>query len=228
MGEPPHTVAPTPAHCQRYRRTMPSFLPLSAALAALLVPLPMAATPAADGTLRGTDDLAAIFATIRSRIAEAQPHYQATRDELLRNLADATNQIAGEALAQWIIASRGDVLRGGVQPIPAAIRERLAGHFPAALLDRVRYRIGIGNDLALPSRAFRANAAAITLDEVIAFRTGDATADVHLWAHELTHVQQYQRWGVRGFAQRYTLDHDGVEREAEANATRILTALAAR
>lgn len=203
-------------------------LSLSTALAALLVPLPSVATPPATGGAREMTYLTAAIATAQNRIAEARPHYQAARDELLRNLADATNQVASEALAQWIIASRSDVMRGGVSPIPAAIRARLAGHFPDALLDRVRYRVGIGNDLALPSNAFRANAAAITLDDVIAFRADAGATDAHLWAHELTHVQQYQRWGVRGFARRYTLDHDGVEREAEANAARILTAMAAR
>ncbi|HZV19126.1 MAG TPA: DUF4157 domain-containing protein [Sphingobium sp.] len=203
-------------------------LALSTALAALLAPLPSAATAPANGSPDGTALLTDAIATARDRLAQARPHYQAARDALLRNLSDATNQVASEALAQWIIASRDDVVRGGVSPIPAAIRARLAGHFPDALLDRVRYRVGIGNDLALPSHAFRANAAAITLDEVIAFRTDAGAADAYLWAHELIHVQQYQRWGVRGFARRYTLDHDGVEREAESEAARILTAMAVR
>lgn len=209
---------------------------LSTALAALLVPLPLTATTPATGcgTMECTagrlaDGARATVAAAGPHLNAALPRYQAAQDALLRNLADATNQLASEALAQWILASREDVVRGGVQPIPQAIRARLAGHFPDALLDRVRYRVGIGHDLALPSNAFRANAAAITLNDVIAFReSDDAAGDARLWAHELTHVQQYERWGVRGFARRYTLDHDGVEREADANAARIITALAAR
>lgn len=209
---------------------------LSAALGALLVPLPLTATTPTSGCEamtciagRFADQARAAVLAAQPRLDATLPRYQAAQDRLLRNLADATNEVATEALAQWILASREDVVRGGVQPIPQAIRARLAGHFPDVLLDRVRYRVGLGNDLALPSTAFRANAAAITLNDVIAFRDStDAAGDARLWAHELTHVQQYERWGVRGFAQRYTLDHDGVEREADANAARILTAMAAR
>lgn len=159
----------------------------------------------------------------------AGSRFDATPEALMRSLRDASNSVATEALAQWIWASRNDVVRGGVKTMPDGIRAKLAGYFPDALLDRVRYRVGIGNDLALPSHAFRANAAAVTLDHVIAFRDrNDAEASTRLWAHELTHVQQYERWGVRGFARRYTLDHDGVEREANANAGRIIAAMAAK
>lgn len=175
---------------------------LPAALAALLAPLPLMA---------------------------AQLRVDPAQEALLQSFRDAGNEIAAEALAQWIRVSRNDAVRGGVSPIPAKVRAQLAGHFSDALLDKVRYRVGIGNDLALPSHAFRANAAAITLDDVITFRDGrDAASDARLWAHELTHVQQYARWGVRGFARRYTLDHAGVEREAEANAQKIGATLAAR
>ncbi len=159
----------------------------------------------------------------------AGTRFDATPEALMRSLRDASNSVATEALAQWIWASRNDVVRGGVKPIPTRVRAQLTGYFPDALLDRVRYRVGIGNDMALPSQAFRANAAAVTLDHVIAFRDkADAEASTRLWAHELTHVLQYERWGVRGFARRYTLDHDGVEREANANAGRIITAMAAK
>jgi hypothetical protein len=38
--------------------------------------------------------------------------------------------------------------------------------------------------------------------------------DPKLWAHEITHVVQYARWGVDEFAVRYLRDYQAVEKEA--------------
>ena len=134
---------------------------------------------------------------------------------------EAVGEVGGEAIAQQIWASKSDAVNAGVSPIPINIRNQLAGYFPESLLNSVRFRVGIGHELALPANAFRAGAAAITLDDVIVFRAGsDGHFDAKLWAHELTHVQQYQRWGVRDFAKQYAKNHGDVEREAEVNADR--------
>lgn len=154
------------------------------------------------------------------------PPFSDVAGRFLRDMQSAGEQAAGEALAQWIWASRNDAIKAGVSPIPPAIRAKLKGYFPEALLARVRYRIGTGNDFSLQANAFKGDAVAITLDEVILFRPGKTAADnlstnANLWAHELTHVQQYARWGVRGFARRYTLDYQSVETEAEAGARKF-------
>lgn len=155
------------------------------------------------------------------------PGLEAFSRRLMNDMAQAGETLAGEALAQWIRASRQDALSAGVDPMPAAVRARLKGHFPDALLQRVRYRVGTGREFTLQSNAFKNRADAITLGEVILFRPAhDGVNDPQLWAHELTHVQQYDRWGVRGFAQRYAVDHRVVEAEARANAARIGAALA--
>jgi hypothetical protein len=155
-----------------------------------------------------------------AQVRQQMPDLNATGRALLADLTQAGQELAGEALAQWIAASRNDAVRAGVQPIPVGVRAQLDGHFPDALLDRVRYRIGTGNEFSLQANAFKGNAVAITLDDIILFKPDrDLVTDARLWAHELTHVQQYERWGVRGFARRYTLDHLGVEREAQAAAT---------
>ena len=52
-------------------------------------------------------------------------------------------------------------------------------------------------------------------------RTGWRETDLKTWAHELTHVMQYQRWGVEGFAERYVRDSAEVEQEAIDNANRF-------
>ena len=78
-------------------------------------------------------------------------------------------------------------------------------------------------ELSLPGLAFQyGDAAAITLIDVVLFRSdADARHDLKLWAHELTHVEQYRRWGVDGFVARYVADSGAVEREAYANADRF-------
>jgi hypothetical protein len=160
---------------------------------------------------------------------QARPSVDQVGRALLADLTRAGQDMASEALAQWILASRDDALKAGVQSIPADIRARLKGHFPEDLLSRVRYRVGTGRDFTLQTNAFKGNTAAITLNEVILFRPdAKGETDARLWAHELTHVQQYTRWGVRGFARRYTLDHLGIEREAEAGEARYAAARAAR
>jgi hypothetical protein len=46
---------------------------------------------------------------------------------------------------------------------------------------------------------------AITLDDLIVFPDAQAAQDPVLWAHELTHVLQYENMGVESFANVYTL-----------------------
>ena len=116
---------------------------------------------------------------------------------------------------KWIITWREQALEDGTQPMRPAIKERLVGYFPEALLDRVRYRIGWGDGRATQSSLFHLlNARAVSLGDVIVFRDAALAADAVIWAHELAHVQQYDRWGTLEFAKRYVRDHHAVESEA--------------
>jgi len=89
-------------------------------------------------------------------------------------------------------------------------------------MQAVRWSVG-GNQLSLPGLALQyGDATAITLIDVVLFRReADAEEDAKLWAHELTHVGQYRRWGVEGFAARYVADSGALEREASDNADRF-------
>jgi hypothetical protein len=60
----------------------------------------------------------------------------------------------------------------------------------------------------------RSPKAAMTLGDVILFRDVHGVTDPLLWVHELTHVMQYQHFGVPAFATRYL--ERGWELEAEA------------
>ena len=132
--------------------------------------------------------------------------------------------LAGGALARVIETSREKAIAAGVRPIPTGVQRALTGFFPPALLQRVRYRVIADQDgLSLPQLALdHGHADAITLGDIILFRRDHAAqTDLVLWAHELTHVMQYQRWGTEGFAARYVRDYQGVEREARDNAARF-------
>ena len=117
-------------------------------------------------------------------------------------------------LANAIQSARDDTVRDGVQPIPPAMRKQLATVFPLELLDRVRYRVGKEGSFAMQAFQY-GHVTAMTLIDVIVFRNEtDALSNDVLWAHELTHVRQYDRWGLEEFARRYAGDHKAVEAEA--------------
>jgi len=133
------------------------------------------------------------------------------------------DEMRAPVLEAWLLASRNAVFLDA-EPLPAAIRTALANRFPEAVLDRARYKVGYGDTLNLGHVAMNYGALlngrtveAITLVDVILFRE-DASdpANLPLWIHELTHVQQYMDWGVRGFAQRYVDDPESVEAPAYA------------
>ena len=130
---------------------------------------------------------------------------------------------AGSALGGLIDTARQQAIADGVRPIPAPISRALLGYFPSALLQRCRFAVGGVRALTLPALAFSyGDATAITLGDVVLFKSDRvADSDLKLWAHELTHVMQYQRWGIDGFANRYVRDSHAVEQEAIDNANRF-------
>jgi Domain of unknown function (DUF4157) len=126
-------------------------------------------------------------------------------------------------LAQMIQTARAKVIAGGVKPVPIGVHRGLLGYFPDSLLRKARFAAGQDDGAALPALAFGyGHAAAVTLGEVVVFRDPRAAeTDLKLWAHELTHVLQYQRWGIDGFAERYVSGRESVEKEAYDNADRF-------
>lgn len=130
---------------------------------------------------------------------------------------------AAEGLASLIDEARRQAISDGVFPVPSGIYRTLLGFFPADLLQKARFAAEGVRTLDLPSLAFSyGDAVAMTLGEVILFKSDRlAQTDAKLWAHEMTHVMQYQRWGIEGFAGRYVRDSAVVEREAVENANRF-------
>lgn len=151
-----------------------------------------------------------------TQLKDLVPGYEQV-DQSLSNVAnEALVQIAAPALQQLIARSRDNALASGVQAIPTSVRNDLAGFIPDHILDMARFRIGGGGDLTLQANAIRyVGAVAITLDYVIVFRDqDDAFHNPVLWVHELTHVMQYQDWGMQEFARRYVKNYPLVEKAA--------------
>jgi len=130
---------------------------------------------------------------------------------------------AAGALAELIEGARQQAIADGVRPIPPLVYRSLLGYFPAGLLQKCRFAAGNSRALTLPALAFSyGDATAITLGDIVLFKNDIvAETDLKVWAHELTHVLQYQRWGVEGFAERYVHDSAAVEQEAIDNAKRF-------
>jgi len=134
----------------------------------------------------------------------------------------------GPTLADAIRRGRDQAYPHG-KTIPAAIQQKLAPFFPPALLQKVRYSTEwqhATSDGALYSLLIATGAEAVTLEKVIIFRDAQHAADPLLWAHELTHVEQYARLGVAAFATQYLQQGWQMEQEAKAKASKIQRQLA--
>ena len=127
-------------------------------------------------------------------------------------------------LADLVQSARDSAIANGVKPIPPRIYRALHGYFPDDILRKVRFASGHADTITIPGLALSyGHIDAVTLIDVILFHHDHAArTDAKLWAHELTHVMQYERWGVEGFAKRYLQDYDAVEREARDNADRYV------
>ena len=131
---------------------------------------------------------------------------------------------AARLLATLIRVGRESAIGAGVKTVPPRIQHALRGFFPEAVLRKARYAGGEMERIGLPGFGLTyGDVAAMTLGEVILFRDDHrARTDAKLWAHELTHVMQYERWGIDDFAARYLDDSEAVEREARDNADRFV------
>ena len=139
------------------------------------------------------------------------------------SFAPGLTEYAASTLAGLIDNARQQAIADGVQSVPTIVYRSLLGYFPAGLLQRCRFATGGSQVLSLPALAFSyGDATAITLGDVVLFKSERlADSNLKLWAHELTHVMQYQRWGIDGFADRYVRDSAAVEQEAIDNASRF-------
>lgn len=131
-------------------------------------------------------------------------------------LNEIVSQAGAPGLEQWIIQSRNSAINGAV-PIPPQIRQVLTGYASEDSMNKVRFKIEDNGFLNLARVIEQSgSASAVTLIDVIVFRDLAGASNPSLWAHELTHVDQYTNWGVHSFAISYIRDHGDVERPAYA------------
>lgn len=161
---------------------------------------------------------------LHREVKDKVPIYKNIEEGASKTVNEAYVQEGAPLLQELIARSRDDALRAGVQPVPPDIRRNLAGFIPEQVLNLARYRVQGGGDLTLQVSSIRyGEAQAITLDYVIVFKEiNDALYNPTLWAHELTHVGQYQSWGIRDFSIRYLRNYEGVEGEAYEAETRYV------
>lgn len=144
-------------------------------------------------------------------------------------LFDPVKQMAAVALQDWLLQAHRSALLNEVHSMPLHIRAQLTPFYSEQLLDLVRYQIGDNTQLSAANAMLQnPDVNAVTLLDVVVFRHAeDAQNNTLLWAHELKHVEQYQEWGVEGFASRYTRDYRVVEAPAYAMQSQVRHALKA-
>jgi hypothetical protein len=158
------------------------------------------------------------------------PRDSGTASELTESaqedLPEALLEHAAAALAVAIRESRTQALDRGVDPIPVRIRAALEPYFPAQILDKARWTMAGGISLDGLLKSWFYLDGAVTFGEVVAFSDAmEAQQDIELWAHELTHVVQYETRGIDTFASDYLRDFNGMESEASSNASRIMASI---
>lgn len=137
---------------------------------------------------------------------------------LLGTLPDDIYQVAAPALALWLTQARAEAASADIQPIPPHIREQLLRWYDPGVLNAAHYKVSDASQFTAATAMLQnPDVGAVTLIDIILFRdTQTAEQNLAVWAHELKHVQQFQEWGVDGFAQRYTQDFNAVEAPAYA------------
>lgn len=129
---------------------------------------------------------------------------------------------ASAALAAAIRFSRDLDGSAGTEPVPPEVREALRPYFPAESLDRVRWTVaGRRASLGAVLAGWSHYNGAVTFDNVVVFTNRRAAHLPGLWAHEMTHVRQYEALGLDTFARCYALDWERLEAEARANAAYV-------
>ena len=140
---------------------------------------------------------------------------------ITKPIQESHTQSLAVPLQLWIEQSRNSMI-GNSQPLPANFRPFLSRFVSEQDLSRVRYKIGDNGffNTARNIMNINGNVSAVTLNDVIVFRSYEGANDLALWVHELYHVKQFREWGTRDFSIRYIRDHNGVENPAYSEEAR--------
>jgi hypothetical protein len=145
------------------------------------------------------------------------PHFEQVPQYLQalpQNIAQSFLNPAGSAMALAIRQARQNVRNQGCGPASESVISKLSPFMPPSVFNGVCWAVlrpGIGIDNFVIEAG---GMAGITLDDTIVFKDQQSGFDPVLWAHELTHVMQYRRLSVEGFANIYSYDSKRLEGEA--------------
>lgn len=148
-------------------------------------------------------------------LSSEEPHQESPG-----NLTETGMQV----LAQAIVYLR-DIELENSKPVPEKIKRKLTPYFDRHILEKARYTTDWSPTIGAALRQFIDTdryALAVTLDNVIVFSDEESLDNLWLWVHELKHVEQYDRWGIKTFAGNYLQDYQSVENEANEYAAQVL------
>lgn len=114
-------------------------------------------------------------------------------------------------------------------PIPDDVKTGLANYFSKEILNKAKYSVGTV-EITLPNligqvQNFMGNSYAVVVGDIIVFNAVPPSFDkgMFYWAHEMTHVKQYNELSVDGFAYEYLRDGgETLESEADALAYKVI------
>lgn len=130
---------------------------------------------------------------------------------------------SGTALALAIRLGRAEAIRSGVEPVPDRLKRAFADDFPADILNEARWTVAKSDSrLGRVLARWPVEEGAVTLGNVIVFKTQTGARNRRLFAHELAHVAQYRELGISEFARRYAADPEPIEAEARDKAARVV------
>jgi hypothetical protein len=156
-------------------------------------------------------------------------HGEKAAEQMLRNGRRGGSLASAKALEQAILASRASALSTGTEPIPDTMRAQLEDYFPQDVLDKVRWAFPNNNwDLGSLVAWYKAEGGAVTLQDTIVYASRAGLESEYLWAHELTHVLQYEELGLEDFARIYATNPELLEKQARDNANQIVRDIRAR
>lgn len=144
---------------------------------------------------------------------------------LPKDVGQALLNPAAPILATAIRFSKGQAQNRGTQPLPQNIKQQLSKYFPSNILESTTWTTANGISIDGMLRNWLNQEGAVTFDNVICFSSSDLTNDLELWAHELTHVLQYDQMGVETFAFVYSINWNSLESQARDNASVIIKSI---
>ena len=138
-----------------------------------------------------------------------------------RKASDIHGSGTGLAVAIWV--GRLEALRSGTKPVPDPLKRMFRKQYPDEALDGARWTIAEpGSRLGRVLARWPVQEGAVTLGNVIVFKTDKASRNRRLFAHELVHVDQYRKLGIDTFARRYAADPDPIEEEARTKSRKVV------